>query len=167
MARTSPTRRVNFPSTFRRLATDPADSARRKRPCDQGLYWWALRDSNPRPLPCKGMFRQARPCRPRDLPGGEPTPRTGDDRCGLLPLTRKTLAPRVFSRYRILDLPPSATPRPHHPNHTEERSFDRLPFGVAWCRPVQVRSHSRGRSCCPVLSCAFPSGSTAGSTGTA
>jgi hypothetical protein len=58
----SPTRRVNFSSTFRLGAPDPAGSAERKRPCDQGLRRWALRDSNPRPLPCKkwtGLFETA------------------------------------------------------------------------------------------------------------
>jgi hypothetical protein len=39
------------------------------------------------------------------------------------------------------------------------------PCSAAWCSPVQVGRLSWGLSCCPVLSRAFPFGSTAGSTG--
>lgn len=38
------------------------------------------------------------------------------------------------------------------------------PAGAVWCAPVHVRTLSERPSCCPVLPCALPFGSTAGST---
>jgi deazaflavin-dependent oxidoreductase (nitroreductase family) len=42
---------VNFWASW---APIPRDSAEWKRPCDQGLWWWALEDSNLWPLPRQG-----------------------------------------------------------------------------------------------------------------
>ena len=42
----SPTRRVNFSSTSGPRSRIPTDLAQRKRPSEQGFWWWALEDLN-------------------------------------------------------------------------------------------------------------------------